>query len=247
MCKRLYPLSIEFFNKEILPLIKSCYSKSGRPQRIGDYHVFNAILYVLRTGIPWRDLPKCYWYTIYLRFKKGSDRGVWWHILIKLQQVKKLRMNIVLADSTTINGGGLKGGSKAEEEALVPMTTKLHLAITPEGYVVEGLLTGGNVADISVADYMIENVSGCYVVEDKGYDSNDNRINLRSNNNIPVIPGRKNRKEPIIYDRSIYKIRRIIEMLFGKIKENRRLSMRFDKSDSSFLAFIDLAIITINI
>ena len=34
------------------------------------------------------------------------------------------------------------------------MTTKLHLAITPEGAVVEGMLTGGNVADISVADLM---------------------------------------------------------------------------------------------
>ena len=54
--------------------------------------------------------------------KKGSDRGVWWHILIKLQQDKKLQMNVVLADSTTIkihrHGGGLKGGFKAEGEAL---------------------------------------------------------------------------------------------------------------------------------
>jgi len=40
---------------------------------------------------------------------------------MKLQQDKKLQMNIVLADSTTIkihrHGGGLKGGSKVEAEA----------------------------------------------------------------------------------------------------------------------------------
>ena len=125
------------------------------------------------------------------------------------------------------------------------MTTKLHLAITPEGYVVEGMLTGGNVADISVADCIMENVFGCYVIEDKGYDSDKHRANLRSNNNIPVIPGRKNRKQPVIYDKSMYKIRRYIEILFGKIKENRRLAMRFDKADTSFLAFIALALIKI--
>lgn len=125
------------------------------------------------------------------------------------------------------------------------MTTKLHLAITPEGYVVEGMLTGGNVADISVADCIMENVSGCYVIEDKGYDSNKHRANLESNNNIPVIPGRKNRKQPIIYDKCMYKIRKNIEILFGKIKENRRLAMRFDKADTAFLAFIALALIKI--
>jgi IS5 family transposase len=96
------------------------------------------------------------------------------------------------------------------------MTTKLHLAITPEGYVVEGMLTGGNVADISVADSMMENVYGCYVIEDKGYDSDKHRASLESSNNIPVIPGRKNRKQPVIYDKSMYKIRRHIEILFGK-------------------------------
>jgi transposase len=119
----MYPVSREFFDNEINPLIISCYSNAGRPQKVNNYQIFCAMLYVLRTGIPWRDLPSCYgyWHTVYLRFKKGSDRGVWWHILIKLQQDKKLHMNIVLADSTTIkihrHGGGLKGGFKAEGEA----------------------------------------------------------------------------------------------------------------------------------
>jgi transposase len=125
------------------------------------------------------------------------------------------------------------------------MTTKLHLVTTPEGYVVEGMLTGGNVADISVADCLMEEVHGCYVIEDKGYDSDKHRINLRSNNNTPVIPGRKNRKEPIVYDRALYKTRRNIEILFGKIKENRRLAIRFDKADITFLGFIALALIKI--
>ena len=125
MCKRMYTVSREFFDNQINPLIISCYSNAGRPKKVSNYQIFNAMLYVLRTGIPWRDLPSCYgyWHTVYLRFKKGGDRGVWWHILIKLQQDKKLHMNIVLADSTTIkihrHGGGLKGGFKVEGEVSV--------------------------------------------------------------------------------------------------------------------------------
>ena len=120
MDKRLYPIGEEFFYREIKPLIDQCYSAAGRPQKVNDYEIFNAILYVLRTGIPWRDLPKCYgyWHTVYLRFNKGCKRGVWWKVLTTLQQRKKLTLNIVLGDSTTFkvhrHGGGPKGGTAVE-------------------------------------------------------------------------------------------------------------------------------------
>lgn len=117
--------------------------------------------------------------------------------------------------------------------------------ITSEGHVVEGILTGGNIADISVADEITEDISGFYMIEDKGYDSDKHRANLESNNNIPVIPGRSNRLKPIVYDKALYRLRRKIEILFGKIKENRRLSMRFDKADVAFLGFIALALIKV--
>jgi len=56
---------------------------------------------------------------VYLGFKGGRERGVWFSILARLQQRKKLRMSIVLADSTTFkvhrHGGGEKGGSVQEE------------------------------------------------------------------------------------------------------------------------------------
>jgi transposase len=104
------------------------------------------------------------------------------------------------------------------------------------------MLTGGNVLDIKVADDLMADVVGCYVVEDAGYDSDPHRRMLESNN-IPVIPGRKNRKVQIIYDKNAYKLRRRIEIFFGKIKENRRLAVRHEKLDATFLGFVALAII----
>lgn len=123
------------------------------------------------------------------------------------------------------------------------MTTKLHLAITAEGHVIEGFLSAGNTADISVADSLFADVFGCHVVLDMGYGSDPFRDVLRSQNNTPVIPGRKNRKIKIEYDKEIYKLWTRIEQLFGKLKENKRLAMCYEKSDTVFLAFIALGII----
>ncbi len=119
--------------------------------------------------------------------------------------------------------------------------------MTVEGHFVEGLLTGGNVHDVTVADSLFEDVVGCYVVEDAGYDSDPHRRELLANNNIPVIPGRKNRKIPIVYDKKIYKLRKRIEMFFGKIKENKRVAMRFEKLDETFLGFIALAALKVTL
>ena len=117
MDQRLYPVTPEYFAQTILPLIEGSYIWKGRPPTISHYQVFCAILYVLRTGVPWRDLPNCYgsWHSVYTRFKRGSDKGLWWRILITLQQHGKARINIALLDSTTWkvhrHGGGSKGGA----------------------------------------------------------------------------------------------------------------------------------------
>lgn len=94
-----------------------------------------------------------------------------------------------------------------------------------------------------MAGELTAEVVGCYVVEDMGYDSDDHRRELESANNIPVIPGRKNRKIPIEYNKVIYRLRQRIERFFGQIKENRRVTVRYEKTDEAFLAFIALAII----
>jgi len=121
------------------------------------------------------------------------------------------------------------------------------LAITTNFSIIEGYLSGGNRADIACADDLTASVSGCYIIEDKGYDSNRHRIFLTSNNNIPVIPGRKNRIEITEYDKDKFKLRRKIENFFAILKENRRLALRFEKSDLAFLGFIAIATIKYNL
>ena len=68
---------------------------------------------------------------------------------------------------------------------------------------------------------------------------------MEGNNNEPVIPGRRNRNKEIAYDREKYKKRGMIERICGKLKENRRLAVRYEKSDITFLGFILVAFIKI--
>ena len=88
-----------------------------------------------------------------------------------------------------------------------------------------------------------------YVVADKGYDTWNVRNIIKSYGATPVIPfkGVYLTKDSELtpedfYDVKLYKKRNIIERFFGRLKENKRIAMRFDKMDHSFLSFIALAI-----
>jgi transposase len=105
MDKRLYPINKEIFDKEIRPLIeKETRVSGGRPPKIDHYVCFCAMLKMLSVSLPWRDCPKEYgpWHTIYTRFKRWSENGLLWKLLYELKQKKRVQMNIVYMDSTTI-------------------------------------------------------------------------------------------------------------------------------------------------
>ena len=59
---------------------------------------------------------------------------------------------------------------------------------------------------------------------------------------VPVIPGRRNRKRPIRYDKQRYRSRHLIENAFCRIKDFRRVAARYDKLAAHFLSGVALAI-----
>ena len=118
--KRLYPIEEERFNELVLPIIVGSYIWKGRPPKVSHYRAFCGILYILRTGIPWRDLPSEFggWHTVYDRFNRGNARGLWEKVLMTLQKDGGLGINEVIIDSTMMkvhrHGGGQKGGSRSK-------------------------------------------------------------------------------------------------------------------------------------
>jgi len=49
----------------------------------------NGILWILRTGAPWRDLPERYgsWNSVYSRFRRWKQAGIWERVLAELQSI----------------------------------------------------------------------------------------------------------------------------------------------------------------
>ena len=77
------------------------------------------------------------------------------------------------------------------------------------------------------------------LVGDKGYDSNDLRAWLASRGTAPVIP--RNRKVQLDCDPAIYKQRNVIERMFSRFKDWRRIATRFDRNIKNFIANIAIA------
>ena len=69
--------------------------------------------------------------------------------------------------------------------------------------------------------------SGSILIGDRGYDSDDFRTALNARGIKVCIPPTKNRKQPIDYDKALYKWRHKIENMFGRLKDWRRIAMRY--------------------
>jgi transposase len=74
----------------------------------------------------------------------------------------------------------------------------------------------------------------------RSYDGDSIRAKLNARNVLPVIPMRKSRKKRIDVDRSLYRLRNLVECCFNKLKNARRVATRYDKTMESFLGFIDI-------
>ena len=79
------------------------------------------------------------------------------------------------------------------------------------------------------------------MIADKGYDSRRWRRALSQRNITPCIPGRRRRKEPVVYDAELYKSRNRIERLFGRLKDWRRIAMRYDRCAHTFFSAVCIA------
>jgi len=75
--------------EQIAPHLPPEKAKTGRPAK-EHRQVLNGILWVLRTGAPWRDLPERYgkWTTVYSRFQRWRKNGVWDRVFARLQAIK---------------------------------------------------------------------------------------------------------------------------------------------------------------
>ena len=106
-------------------------------------------------------------------------------------------------------------------------------------------LTAAQCADSPHLPGLIAGVKTEALLAEKGYDSKSNRQAIRDQGAKPCIPGKKNRKETIKYDRHLYSERNVVERFFARLKQYRRVATRYDKKARNFLGFVWVASIGI--
>ena len=108
--------------ERLKPLIPEA-SPGGRPRKTDMRAAMNAIFYLLRTGCPWRYLPRDEFpprSTVYNIFRKFQKDGVWeaiWeelHMTLREQLGREAGPTAAVIDSQTLEGGGKGGGFDGE-------------------------------------------------------------------------------------------------------------------------------------
>jgi len=121
-------------------------------------------------------------------------------------------------------------------------TTKIHALADDQCRPIAFLLTGGQVADCSAADLLLERMPASPILSgDKGYDTNAIRNKVEGKGTMPNIPPKVNRRWKNCFSPFLYRDRNAIERMFGRLKDFRRIATRYDRSATNFLAAVCLA------
>ncbi|VAW11223.1 hypothetical protein MNBD_BACTEROID03-2552 [hydrothermal vent metagenome] len=156
-------------------------------------------------------------------------------------------------DSTSVKAHWSAAGARKSEgdqgigKSKGGATGKIHMICASPGQGMDFSITGGGVADIKAGLSLIGETefagANTWIAMDKGYSAYITLETCEKKGLIAVVPPKTSHKKPWKYHRWIYAYRNEIERLFGRLKQYRRVAMRFDKLARRYAAFVSLAII----
>jgi transposase len=227
----------------------------GRPP-LEDRKVLAGIIFVLRTGIPWEDLPQemgCgAGMTCWRRLHEWQALGIWKQLqqilLDRLRGEGQLDFSRVAADSGSIRavGAGEKTGPNPTDRG--KPGTKHHVLADGHGLPLNVLVTGANEADVSSLLPLVDGtpeVAGKRghprkrpgdLYADRAYDSERHRRELRQRGIQPHLARRGQE-----HGSGLGVFRWVAEWLVGRFRKFRRLRVRDDRRADIHEAFITLA------
>lgn len=206
------------------------------------------IIYRMRTGVPWRDLPIEFgdWSTVFRRFNLWSAKGVLLNVFNELAKDDDFDWLFVDGSIVKTHQHGTGASSSTDEDVGKSRggnSTKIHLAVNSCGLPVHFELSAGQVNDIVHAESLIKHAPKTkFVVADKGYDSDKFRQAIHEQGAKSVIPRRKHQKiDNEKMDWCLYKYRHLVENAFARIKNNRAIATRYDKLARNYTSMVTLS------
>jgi transposase len=141
-------------------------------------------------------------------------------------------------------GGGRKRG--AEEQAIGRSrggrTTKIHAVVDGQGRPLAFEITPGQRGDLRLVLPLLSGLPKARLcAADAAYDSDGFRLFLHQRGTIPVIPNNPTRRRTHPFDTEAYKLRNLVERMFCRLKDWRRIATRYDKLARNFQAAVSIA------
>ena len=136
------------------------------------------------------------------------------------------------------------------------MNSKLHAICDSKGRPISFFVSAGQVSDYIGARALLSSLPDVdWLLGDRGYDADWFREALQDKGIRACIPGRKQRKTTVKYDKRRYKRRnrpsrdiasqctagQRYEIMFGRLKDGRRVATRYDRCPKAFFSAIALA------
>jgi transposase len=235
----------------------------GRTKRVvPNNELLNGILFVLKTGCRWQDIPasvcthgysSC-WRRLNFWRRRGQLKLVWQYVLVILDREGKLDLSLGNLDGTLVQSPRFAGTGYDSQHKRYG--TNISLLTEKNGVPLTDMTSKGNRNDIVSAEATMNKLRVgakrrvLALNADKGYDSRTFRRHMGKKGTVTNIPERKAKhrrkrgRKPHM-NKLQFKFRAFVERTNAWLKYFRKLRYRWDRKRAMFQAHVDLACLLI--
>jgi putative transposase len=243
--KRRQPLINDESWARIAPLFPAA-ATTGRPRKWASRLILEAILYLLRTGCPWRELPDAYppYSTVQRYFYAWRDTGLFGrvnHLMVMLDREREGREaspTAAVVDSQSVKTSET-GGTKGYDGGKKLNGLKRHILVDVSGRLLAASVSPADIHDSRAAVPLFQASRRPWpFIERVWADSSyrGERVGAATPITVEIVTGPPNQRGFIVQKR-----RWVVERTFAWIGRYRRLAKDYERLASTALAFVYLA------
>ncbi|MFJ7063007.1 IS5 family transposase [Streptomyces microflavus] len=224
--------------------------------RVPDRAALAGIMYVLRTGVAWRDVPAetvgCSGVTAWRRLRDWTEAGVWSRLHAALLTELR-RADLLGLDDCAVDGSHVRGLKRGDHVGPSPVDrarpgSKHHLIVDRHGTPLAVTLTGGNRHDVIQMLPLLDAVPAIRglrgrprrkprrLYADRGYDFDKYRRLLWKRGIKPMIARRC-----VAHGSGLGKVRWVVERAFAWLHQFKRLRIRYERRAELHQGLLELA------